>query len=72
MWARLPLVLRVFCARDGVVDRISAALGTSADTIWNTPGATARSFLWVVLGRLGRRVDDEANEEMGPADASVD
>ena len=38
------------------IDRISATLGISVDTLWRIAGTLAVVFLWLVAGRLGRRL----------------
>ena len=39
-----------------LVDRIGAALGIQADTVWRMVGTLVVILLWVGMGRLGRRL----------------
>ena len=45
------------------VDRIGAALGIQADTVWKIGGTLAVVLLWVGLGRLARRVIARAMDD---------
>ncbi len=45
------------------VDRIGAALGIQADTVWKIGGTIAVLLLWVGLGRLSRRVIARAMDD---------
>ena len=45
------------------VDRIGAALGIQADTVWKMVGTIAVFLLWIGLGRLARRVIARAMED---------
>lgn len=45
------------------VDRLGAALGIQADTVWKIGGTVAVILLWVGLGRLARRVIARAMDD---------
>lgn len=45
------------------VDRIGAALGIQADTVWKMVGTLAVLLLWIGLGRLARRVIARAMDD---------
>jgi small-conductance mechanosensitive channel len=46
-----------------LVDRIGAALGLQADTVWKIAGTLVVVLLWIGLGRLGRRVITRAMDD---------